>query len=103
MIVYVPGRMPRPAYRLGVPYQLLVQQQPISPPPISPNIITTTSLFQGWPRTMPQDEEMLVQSAVTASNIVVNGPASPAHSDSDASNSSLELRTEQIITQIQCR
>ncbi|XP_058799071.1 zinc finger protein GLI1-like [Phymastichus coffea] len=118
MIVYVPGRMPRTAYRPGLPYQLLAQQhqqhqqqhqhhqhqqqlqqqrRPPSPP-ISP---TTTSLFSGWPRTMPQDEEMLAQSAAAAAAIAGNGPSSPAHSDSDASNSSLELRTER--TELQCR
>ena len=67
---------------------------------------------------MPQDEEMhLVQTtnenleqnhqgivASTSPVVIVNGPPSPAHSDSDASSSSLELGSrggEQA--QLKCR
>lgn len=51
-----------------------------------------STLFPDWPRVMPQDEEMLVAtSTVSTVRSVNNGPSSPAHSDSDASSSSLEL------------
>ncbi|KAL7300809.1 hypothetical protein TKK_0006375 [Trichogramma kaykai] len=57
--------------------------------------------LQAWPRIMPQDEEMQLMAVATApvaqqnpaspSDPVNAGPASPAHSDSDASSSSLEV------------
>ncbi|OXU26962.1 hypothetical protein TSAR_008449 [Trichomalopsis sarcophagae] len=75
-------------------YHLLPASPPASPPssgylyqPLQQPLIST------WPRTMPQDEEMLMASSQhhVGSPMVVNGPPSPAHSDSDASSSSLEL------------
>lgn len=105
MIVYVPGRMPAYAARLGATANYYGQQQQqqqqqqqvfLTYPPSPPASPTTHQLLTGWPRRMPQDEEMLVvatgqQPQQLHANVVVNGPPSPAHSDSDASSSSLEL------------
>ena len=101
---------------------------PLSPPasPPSPGLLrhqqqhqllssaaSNTSLGSNtWPRVMPQDEEMMVtniagqhHAVVGVQGMVVNGPPSPAHSDSDASNSSLELSSGRRAehTQQRCR
>lgn len=73
---------------------------------VGPRTITgNLSLFQSplnfptWPRRMPTDEELATSPNGRLSGLGTSptngpssgGPPSPAHSDSDASNSSLEL------------
>lgn len=114
MIVYVPGRMPSHVGAYGsvrYPGTLLGAipgfYSPISGYPTSPNInyYGSLSLHQQapldlpvWPRSMPVEEELgtspstaLPGLGVSPDGLTNGGPPSPVHSDSDASNSSLEL------------
>jgi hypothetical protein len=119
MIVYVPGRMPRhveAAARLGAYQpgyygrQLLLVRPALSCPPSPPSSPPSSPSQQllartAWPRGMPHDEEMLGVTGQRHGPVVVDGPPSPAHSDSDASSSSLELgslRTGEH-AQLKCR
>ncbi|XP_012253939.1 zinc finger protein 43-like [Athalia rosae] len=128
MIVYVPGRMPNHVSPYGVArypgsflgsapaeYRSLVT--PFSGNPIA-NYYSNLNLdhprpdFSAWPRRMPVEEELgtsppagLPSLGASPNSLGTAGPPSPAHSDSDASNSSLELgsvrRGEN--TQLKCR
>ena len=116
MIVYVPGRMPNHVGPYGgarYPGTLLGAAVPafyspvISGYPTSPNSSYYGSLgfrqqtsldLPVWPRRMPVEEELGTSPSATlpglgaSPNGLANaGPPSPAHSDSDASSSSLEL------------
>ncbi|XP_043253629.1 RE1-silencing transcription factor-like [Colletes gigas] len=115
MIVHVPGRMPSHVGPYGAaryPGTLLGAvpgfYSPISGYSTSPNssYYGSLSLHQQptldlpvWPRRMPVEEELGATSpsaalpglAVTPGGLANVGPPSPAHSDSDASSSSLEL------------
>lgn len=114
MIVYVPGRMPSHVGPYGAaryPGTLLGAvpgfYSPISGYSTNPNSnhYGSLSLHQlapldlpVWPRRMPVEEELGTSPSATlpglgaSPNRLANGgPPSPAHSDSDASNSSLEL------------
>lgn len=128
MIVYVPGRMPThvspygaaryPGSFLGsapggfrnlVP-SLSGNQVPTYYPDL--NLRHPQPDFSSWPRRMPVEEELgtsppagLPSLGASPNSLGTAGPASPAHSDSDASSSSLELgsvrRGEN--TQLKCR
>ncbi|XP_015124828.1 transcriptional activator cubitus interruptus [Diachasma alloeum] len=115
MIVYVPGRMPTHIRPYGVaryPGTLLgTGPSYYSPTPV--DIVTThvtgrglslgnLNLYQPaldlliWPRRMPVEEELdrspnMHTDLGALANFASVGPPSPVHSDSDASNSSLEL------------
>lgn len=114
MIVYVPGRMPShvgPYGSVRYPGTLLGVvpgfYSPISGYSTSPNpsYYESLSLHQQapldlpvWPRSMPIEEELATSPSavipglgVSPDGLANGGPPSPAHSDSDASNSSLEL------------
>lgn len=114
MIVYVPGRMPSHVDPYGAaryPGTLLGAvpgfYSPISGYSTSPNSSYYGSLnlhqqppldLPVWPRRMPVEEELgtspsaaLPGLGVSPGGLANTGPASPAHSDSDASSSSLEL------------
>ncbi|XP_043579379.1 zinc finger protein ZIC 1-like isoform X1 [Bombus pyrosoma] len=114
MIVYVPGRMPShvgPYGSVRYPGTLLGVvpgfYSPISGYSTSPNpsYYESLSLQQQapldlpvWPRSMPIEEELATSPSavipglgVSPDGLANGGPPSPAHSDSDASNSSLEL------------
>lgn len=129
MIVYVPGRMPTHVSPYGAaryPGSFLG-----SAPAGYRSLATTFSgnlssnyypnlglrhpqpdVFSAWPRRMPVEEELgtsppagLPGLGASPNSVGTAGPASPAHSDSDASSSSLELgsvrRGEN--TQLKCR
>lgn len=114
MIVYVSGRMPShvaPYGSVRYPSTLLGAvpgfYSPISGYPTSPNsnYYGSFSLHQQppldlpvWPRSMPVEEELATTPSTAIPGLRVSpdglpngGPPSPAHSDSDASSSSLEL------------
>ncbi|KAF7997177.1 hypothetical protein HCN44_005454 [Aphidius gifuensis] len=121
MIVYVPGRMPNqigpygsarypgtllgpvPGYYTPVTNYVTDNNQHhyrnIGVTSGQQNIYQTPLNLPIWPRRMPTDEELATSPAGRLSALgtsPTNGPASggppsPAHSDSDASNSSLEL------------
>lgn len=128
MIVYVPGRMPIQVNPYGVtryPRTLLSTipgfYNPISDYPVNPGSSYYGSLstqhqspldLPVWPRRMPIEEELVTSPAarlagfgISPGTLANGGPPSPAHSDSDASSSSLELssirRGEN--TQLKCR
>lgn len=83
------------------PSSLFQQQHQPPSPPASPPQDEQILGPRAWPRAingpsvMPQDEEMQLvpghAMGPAAGQVVVHGPPSPAHSDSDASSSSLEL------------
>lgn len=117
MIVYVPGRMPNQVNQYGAARYPGLLGSPGYYSPVStyyhqvnhfqPNIYQDLS----WPYRMPTEDDLNVSPpgaiSLGASPMgpVSAGPASPAHSDSDASNSSLELgsvrRNENA--QLKCR
>ncbi|XP_063975635.1 zinc finger protein ZIC 3-like [Diachasmimorpha longicaudata] len=115
MIVYVPGRMPSHIRPFGVaryPAALLGTRSSYYSP-ITGNVVSThltgrdlslgsLNLYQPvldlpvWPRRMPVEEGLgqspnMCTDLGTLSGFASVGPSSPVHSDSDASNSSLEL------------
>ncbi|XP_015601813.1 zinc finger protein 76 [Cephus cinctus] len=113
MIVYVPGRMPTHVGPYGAaryPGTLLGTvpgyYSPVSGYSTSPNSTYYTSGVQQppalelpvWPCRMPAEEELgsspggaLMTLGNSPAGLGTGGPPSPAHSDSDASSSSLEL------------
>lgn len=106
MIVYVPGRMPTHVGPYGAaryPGTLLGAVPGFYSPVSGSGYYRSLSVqhqapldLPVWPRRMPAEEELGTTSpAVGLTGRVVSpgngGPPSPAHSDSDASSSSLEL------------
>lgn len=110
MIVYVPGRMPTHVGPYGVPrypgtllgavpgFYSPVSGYPSSGYYGSLGLQARSPLLElpAWPRRMPVEEDLGTQAsgglqALAASPGTNGPPASPAHSDSDASSSSLEL------------
>ncbi|XP_011299778.1 pH-response transcription factor pacC/RIM101 [Fopius arisanus] len=115
MIVYVPGRMPHHVGPYGAaryPGTLLGSGSNYYNPSfdyVGSVHLAGSRLFSGqlnlyqsaldlpiWPRRMPADEELgrspgIFNDLATLPSFASGGPPSPAHSDSDASNSSLEL------------
>lgn len=127
MIVYVPGRMPSHVGPYGAARYpgTLLGTVPGYYNPVSGYTTSQNSKYYGnlslhhppldlpvWPRRMPAEEELaslpstgLASLGVSPGSLGNRGPPSPAHSDSDASSSSLELgsvrRGEN--TQLKCR
>lgn len=98
MILYVPGRMPT---HLGS-YSSLVPGYYSSYRYSHPSYYGNLNLQQPplelavWPRSMPTEEDLATspasaQGLPSLTGALTTGPPSPAHSDSDASSSSLEL------------
>ncbi|XP_043469733.1 sex-determining transformer protein 1-like isoform X1 [Leptopilina heterotoma] len=126
MIVYVPGRMPS---HVGHPYGVarypgsLLGAVPGYYNPISEYSIGQNSNYYGnlgvhqpsldlpvWPRRMPAEEELVTSPSAGLASLGVSpgtlgGPPSPVHSDSDASNSSLEIGSDKRgdNAQLKCR
>ncbi|KAG7188040.1 hypothetical protein KM043_013206 [Ampulex compressa] len=113
MIVYVPGRMPSHVGPYGAARYpgTLLGAVPGFYNPVTGYSTSPTSSYYGslglqqsqldlpvWPRRMPLEEELgtsptggLPTLGVSPGTLGNGGPPSPAHSDSDASSSSLEL------------
>lgn len=115
MIVYVPGRMPSHVgpygaarYR-GTLLGVVPSYYCSTPGYIESSPLTGRTLFSGnlnlyqapldlpvWPRSMPAEEELgrlpvRLTCPGASPSFSSGGPPSPTHSDSDASNSSLEV------------
>lgn len=125
MIVYVPGRMPTHVGPYGAARYpgTLLGAVPGFYSPVSGYSTSTVSSYYGslqqppldlpvWPRRMPAEEELgaspaagLTRLGVSPGTLGNGGPPSPAHSDSDASSSSLELGTIRTgeNAQLKCR
>jgi len=121
MIVYVPGRMPTHVGPYGAARYpgTLLGAVPGFYSPVSGYSTNPTSTYYGslqppldlpvWPRRMPAEEELGASPAASLTGLGVSpgtgGPPSPAHSDSDASSSSLELGTIRTgeNAQLKCR
>ncbi|XP_032670306.1 zinc finger protein Rlf-like isoform X1 [Odontomachus brunneus] len=129
MIVYVPGRMPTHVGPYGAARYpgTLLGAVPGFYNPVSGYSTSPGSSYYGsisiqhqqqldlpvWPRRMPAEEELgnsspsagLTGLGVSPGALGNGGPPSPAHSDSDASSSSLELGSIRGAenTQLKCR
>lgn len=121
MIVYVPGRMPTHVGPYGAARYpgTLLGAVPGFYSPVSGYSTGPVSSYYGsfqppldlpvWPRRMPAEEELGASPAAGLTGLGVSpntgGPPSPAHSDSDASSSSLELGTIRTgeNAQLKCR
>jgi len=126
MIVYVPGRMPTHVGPYGAARYpgTLLGAVPGFYNPVSGYSTSPVSSYYGslqhqppldlpvWPRRMPAEEELGASPAAGLTGLGVSpatlgngGPPSPAHSDSDASSSSLELGTIRTgeNAQLKCR
>lgn len=126
MIVYVPGRMPTHVGPYGAARYpgTLLGAVPGFYSPVSGYSTSPVSSYYGslqhqppldlpvWPRRMPAEEELgaspatgLTRLGVSSGTLGNGGPPSPAHSDSDASSSSLELGTIRTgeNAQLKCR
>lgn len=113
MIVYVPGRMPTHVGPYGAARYpgTLLGAVPGFYNPVSSYIGPSSNYYGSlriqhqspldlpvWPRRMPAEEELGTSSPASGLTgpcappvVLAGGPPSPAHSDSDASSSSLEL------------
>ncbi|XP_057340529.1 zinc finger protein GLI1-like [Microplitis mediator] len=111
MIVYVPGRMPNQVNQYGAARYPGLLASPGYYSPVSSYYHHQQANTQGyqptspfyqvdlpsWPYRMLAEDELNASPTGTTNlgtsptSLVLAGPASPAHSDSDASNSSLEL------------
>ncbi|XP_024870539.1 transcriptional activator GLI3-like [Temnothorax curvispinosus] len=123
MIVYVPGRMPTHVGPYGAARYpgTLLGAVPGFYSPVPSYSTSPVSSYYGslqhqppldlpvWPRRMPAEEELGASPAASLTGLGVSpgvgGPPSPAHSDSDASSSSLELGTIRTgeNAQLKCR
>jgi zinc finger protein GLIS2 len=123
MIVYVPSRMPTHVGPYGAaryPGTLLGAVPGFYSPLSGYSTIPISSYYGSyqhqppldlpvWPHRMPAEEELGTSPAASLTGLGVSpgngGPPSPAHSDSDASSSSLELGTIRTgeNTQLKCR